>query len=146
MRSFVFESMPARVVFAENAIEHLPREIEQLGARRALVLSTPQQEALATDISRRLGQRSVGVYPHAVMHVPIEVARKARDEAVRLGADCVVAVGGGSTVGLGKAIALESGLRSEEHTSELQSPCNLVCRLLLEKKKRLFESSDTLTH
>src|SRR5256885_13091184 len=29
-----------------------------------------------------------------------------------------------------------AGLRSEEHTSELQSPCNLVCRLLLEKKKR----------
>src|SRR5256885_7763701 len=28
------------------------------------------------------------------------------------------------------------GLRSEEHTSELQSPCNLVCRLLLEKKKQ----------
>jgi alcohol dehydrogenase class IV len=110
MRSFVFESMPARVLFAENAIEHLPREIEQLGARRALVLSTPQQEALATDISRRLGQRSVGVYPHAVMHVPIEVARKARDEAARLGADCIVAAGGGSTVGLGKAIALESGL------------------------------------
>ena len=110
MRSFVFESMPARVVFAENAIEHLPREIEQLGARRALVLSTPQQEALATDISRRLGQRSVGVFPHAVMHVPIEVAYKARDEAIRLGADCVVAAGGGSTVGLGKAIALESGL------------------------------------
>src|SRR5256885_4134860 len=31
---------------------------------------------------------------------------------------------------------LPSGLRSEEHTSELQSPCNLVCRLLLEKKKK----------
>src|SRR6266446_8851123 len=29
-----------------------------------------------------------------------------------------------------------AGPRSEEHTSELQSPCNLVCRLLLEKKKR----------
>src|SRR5256885_3139751 len=29
-------------------------------------------------------------------------------------------------------------LRSEEHTSELQSPCNLVCRLLLEKKKRIL--------
>jgi maleylacetate reductase len=110
MRSFVFEAMPARVVFAANAIEHLPREIEQLGARRALVLSTPQQEALATDISKSLGQRSVGVYPHAAMHVPIEVARKAREEAVRLGADCVVAAGGGSTIGLGKAIALESGL------------------------------------
>jgi alcohol dehydrogenase class IV len=106
----VFEAMPSRVVFAPNAIEHLPREIEQLGGRHALVLSTPQQEALATDISRRLGQRSVGVYPHAVMHVPVEVARKAHDEAIRLGADCVVAAGGGSTVGLGKAIALQSGL------------------------------------
>src|SRR5256885_11206257 len=31
--------------------------------------------------------------------------------------------------------------RSEEHTSELQSPCNLVCRLLLEKKKRASEPS-----
>src|SRR5256885_4392245 len=31
---------------------------------------------------------------------------------------------------------VESFLRSEEHTSELQSPCNLVCRLLLEKKKK----------
>src|SRR5256885_8016671 len=30
----------------------------------------------------------------------------------------------------------QMGLRSEEHTSELQSPCNLVCRLLLEKKKK----------
>jgi len=45
MKTFVFEAMPSRVVFAPNAIEHLPREIEQLGGRRALVLSTPQQEA-----------------------------------------------------------------------------------------------------
>ena len=34
-----------------------------------------------------------------------------------------------------KAFAKENKIRSEEHTSELQSPCNLVCRLLLEKKK-----------
>src|SRR2546426_5584451 len=38
--------------------------------------------------------------------------------------------------------------RSEEHTSELQSPCNLVCRLLLEKKKRKADSTylDTRPH
>src|SRR5205807_5401312 len=36
----------------------------------------------------------------------------------------------------GSARGLRQGARSEEHTSELQSPCNLVCRLLLEKKKR----------
>src|SRR5256885_7761694 len=39
---------------------------------------------------------------------------------------------------LKRAEAGEFRLRSEEHTSELQSPCNLVCRLLLEKKKRLL--------
>src|SRR2546426_6538017 len=36
-------------------------------------------------------------------------------------------------------------MRSEEHTSELQSPCNLVCRLLLEKKKKIKENSDDRT-
>src|SRR5688500_19635219 len=37
------------------------------------------------------------------------------------------------------------GARSEEHTSELQSPCNLVCRLLLEKKKRKHQSNLFIT-
>src|SRR2546426_5888783 len=36
----------------------------------------------------------------------------------------------------------EAGPRSEEHTSELQSPCNLVCRLLLEKKKKRKGEAD----
>src|SRR5256885_5400112 len=36
-----------------------------------------------------------------------------------------------------RAVELIEATRSEEHTSELQSPCNLVCRLLLEKKKRI---------
>jgi alcohol dehydrogenase class IV len=65
---------------------------------------------LASNLSVRLGDRSVGVYPHAVMHVPVEVAQKAVEEASRLGADCVVAAGGGSTIGLAKAIALQSAL------------------------------------
>src|SRR2546426_4948860 len=38
--------------------------------------------------------------------------------------------------GAGRAAGGVAALRSEEHTSELQSPCNLVCRLLLEKKKK----------
>jgi maleylacetate reductase len=110
MRSFIFEASPGRVVFGLNAVDHLPHEVEQLGAQRALILSTPNQVELATDLAARLGERSVGVYPHAAMHVPMEIARKAIEEAVRLGADCVVAAGGGSTIGLAKAIALASTL------------------------------------
>src|SRR2546426_3156634 len=37
---------------------------------------------------------------------------------------------------------LDAAARSEEHTSELQSPCNLVCRLLLEKKKKNISSTE----
>src|SRR2546427_9140574 len=44
------------------------------------------------------------------------------------------------------ALVLEFGDRSEEHTSELQSQSNLVCRLLLEKKKKGTYTSDTNDH
>src|SRR5256885_4920291 len=42
----------------------------------------------------------------------------------------------GQQAGLGQILGHHARARSEEHTSELQSPCNLVCRLLLEKKKK----------
>ena len=110
MKSFSYDQLPGRVVFGVGALDHLQREIELLAATRALVLSTPEQKAQAEDIAARLGRRCVGIFSRAVMHVPIEVAREARLEAQRLGADCAVTIGGGSTTGLGKAIALESEL------------------------------------
>jgi maleylacetate reductase len=110
MLQFVYSSFPGRVVFGAGALGHLEREIDLLGAKRALVLATPEQAAQAEDVARRLGDRCAGVFARAVMHVPIETARAARAEAARLGADCAVAIGGGSTTGLGKAIALESSL------------------------------------
>ena len=110
MRSFIYNQLPGRVVFGTGALDHLPREIELLGAKHALVLSTPGQKARALGLADRLGSRCAGIFPHAVMHVPIETAREARTQASRLGADCAVAFGGGSTIGLAKAIAMESWL------------------------------------
>ena len=110
MREFVYIGQPARVVFGVGALQHLEREIELLGAERALVLCTPQQKDQAHEVAARLGARCVGVFDQAVMHVPIDTARAAREQAKRLNADCALAVGGGSTTGLGKAIALESSL------------------------------------
>jgi alcohol dehydrogenase class IV len=99
-----------RVVFGTGSLAQLPNEIERLGATRALVLSTPEQRTSAEQVAAMLGARAAGVFSQAVMHVPIETARAARDEARRLNADCAVAIGGGSTTGLGKAIALDSAL------------------------------------
>jgi alcohol dehydrogenase class IV len=110
MNSFIYNAYAARVVFGAGSIQHLEREIDALGYRRALVLSTPEQRASAEMVADLLGARAAGVFDRAVMHVPIETAREARVLANALGADCAVAIGGGSTTGLGKAIALDSGL------------------------------------
>ncbi len=110
MKNFTYNGQPARVVFGAGSLQHLAREIETLGAKKALVLSTPEQRASAEMIADLLGSRAAGVFARAVMHVPIETAREAREVARKLGADCAVAIGGGSTTGLGKAIALDSGL------------------------------------
>lgn len=107
---FVYQARPGRVVFGAGSLQHLEREVLALGAERALILSTPEQRPSAEALSRILGERSAGIFDRAVMHVPVEVAREAREVARELRADCAIAVGGGSTVGLGKAIAMESGL------------------------------------
>lgn len=110
MKPFIYTAQPARVVFGAGSLARLGEEIDALGAKKALVLSTPEQRASAERIADLLGAKAVGVFDRAVMHVPIETAREARAVATRLGADCAIAIGGGSTTGLGKAIALESGL------------------------------------
>jgi alcohol dehydrogenase class IV len=110
MYPFNYTAQPARVIFGCGSLDQVAREVDALGARRALVLCTPEQRALAQRVADLLGERAAGIFDRAVMHVPIETAREARELASRLGADCAVAVGGGSTIGLGKAIALESSM------------------------------------
>ena len=110
MNSFTYIGRAARVLFGAGTLQGLAAEVDLLGARKAIVLSTPEQRASAEKVAELLGARAAGVFDRAVMHVPIETAREARAYAAQVGADCAVAIGGGSTVGLGKAIALESSL------------------------------------
>lgn len=110
MVPFVYDALPSRVIFGADCLDQLPSEIERLGAAKALVLCTPEQRATGLQIVERMKSRAAGLFDQAAMHVPVEIAQAARAEAQRLGADCCVAVGGGSTTGLAKAIALTSSL------------------------------------
>ncbi|GGE02029.1 maleylacetate reductase [Aureimonas endophytica] len=108
MKDFLYTAHPSRVVFGSGKVASVRDEVEAVGSSRALVLCTPPQRAQAEMVADLLGSRLAGIHDGAEMHVPIESARKARELAAELGADCAVAVGGGSTIGLGKAIALEA--------------------------------------
>lgn len=108
--NFIYEALPMRVRFGTDALDALPEELDQIGLEKVVVLCSPEQEETGQQVATALGGRCVGVLASAIMHVPAEVAQEASDEASRLGADGCVAVGGGSAIGLGKAIALKHGL------------------------------------
>jgi maleylacetate reductase len=108
---FTYEALPMRVVFRPGAATTaVAGEAERLGLRRLLVLSGRRGADTARAVADSLGDACAGLHPEAVMHVPVAVADEAVEVAGKLGADGCVAVGGGSAVGLGKAIALRTGL------------------------------------
>ncbi|PZR85923.1 MAG: maleylacetate reductase [Stutzerimonas stutzeri] len=109
IESFAYEALPSRVRFGRGTIKEVAAEVERLGARRALVLTTPQQAAAGERLGALLGSALAGYFNDATMHTPVEVTERALDTLRETGADCVVALGGGSTTGLGKALALRSG-------------------------------------
>jgi alcohol dehydrogenase class IV len=110
MLEFVHDALPGRVVFGPGSLARLPDEVARLRAERALLVSTPGHRQLAEDAADRLGARAAGIWSDARMHAPIENAEDARAEARRVGADACVALGGGTPIGLAKAIALELDL------------------------------------
>lgn len=99
-----------RVRFGAGIRHELAAEIEALGCKRALILSTPPQADLAQEVADRIGALAAGAFTRAQMHTPVDVSEEATAHARAIGADCVIAVGGGSTTGLGKAIAWRTDL------------------------------------
>jgi alcohol dehydrogenase class IV len=110
MDRFVYQAAPARVVFGAGTLAELPAELERLSISRALVLTTPPQEAQGREVVALIGARAAGLFSGATMHTPVDVTEQAMAQVSALRADGVVAVGGGSTTGLGKAIALRTDL------------------------------------
>ncbi len=106
---FVHNGLPGRVVFGPGRLAAAGEEVEALG-KSALVLSTPGQEQMGRDLAAQLGSLAAGVFPGAAMHTPTDVTAKAMAALKESGADVLVSIGGGSTVGLGKALALRTDL------------------------------------
>jgi maleylacetate reductase len=108
VKAFVHTSLPTRVLFGAGTFERVADEVDRLGLRRVLMLSTPGRRRLADQVAKRLGSRVAGFFDQAVVHVPIETVVAARAAALAATADGCVAVGGGSTIGFGKVLALDA--------------------------------------
>ena len=106
---FEHDTLAQRVRFAAGgAAEHLAAEVKELGASRLMVIAAEDERDLAHRVADGL---PVAHWHHeVVMHVPVEVATRARERAAAHEVDALVSVGGGSTTGLAKAVALTTGL------------------------------------
>ena len=111
MTPFVCDLPAYRVTFGPGSLACLPDEVKRVGGTRAVVISMPTEARFAEDASERLGALSAGVYAGVVsQHVPVEMLKDAAEHAAKVGADCYVVISGGSTVGVGKGLALQTGL------------------------------------
>ncbi|MFD4407999.1 maleylacetate reductase and hydroxyquinol 1,2-dioxygenase domain-containing protein [Streptomyces sp. NPDC058466] len=110
MRNFVYTSHPSRVVFGTGTVSQVVDEVERLGRSRVLLLSSPPVAKAAARVRDALGDLTVAEFDGAAMHTPVEVTERALRVLREHSADCLVAVGGGSTTGLAKALALRTGL------------------------------------
>ena len=110
MERFAYQALPTRVVFDALSPALLQEELGRLGIARALVLTTPPQAAQGERMVQMLGARGAGVFAGAVMHTPVGITDVAIEAVRQHGADGVLAIGGGSTTGLAKAIALRTDL------------------------------------
>lgn len=99
------------VLFGQGAEAALAAELARRGARRVLLLSSPGRPEGALRLQALLGERAAGVLSIAEPQVPLAVAEQARAEARRLDADWVLAHGGGTAVGLAKAVALSGDVQ-----------------------------------
>lgn len=104
---FVHSAPAQRIVFRAGAVGLVAQECDRLGLHRVLVIGGDATQSLAESVVAALGGRAVGLFTDVVQHVPTEQAGAVVDRARRAGADGAVTVGGGSTTGLGKVIALE---------------------------------------
>ncbi|GAA3825808.1 maleylacetate reductase and hydroxyquinol 1,2-dioxygenase domain-containing protein [Streptomyces chiangmaiensis] len=110
MRTFVYTSRPSRVVFGSGTVGRLREEVERLGRSRVLLLSSPPLAEASARVREALGDLVAAEFDGAVMHTPVEVTEQALAVLREASVDCLVAVGGGSTTGLSKALALRTDL------------------------------------
>jgi maleylacetate reductase len=107
---FARTSLPGRIVFGDGATSRLVDELDQHNLRQVMLITAAGDAQLGEQGRKVLGDRVQLHWEEVRQHVPRELAQRATSAARAAEADVLVAIGGGSTTGLGKAIAVATGL------------------------------------
>src|SRR5262245_41294639 len=108
VKPFVHVSLPCRVVLAPGALDRVTDEIDQITDGGVSLIAGGSAQGPGDRVQGRLGNRVVARLTEIRQHVPGDLADSARAQASR--AQILVSIGGGSAIGLAKAIALTTGL------------------------------------
>ena len=108
--AFTYEQLASRVVFGNGSRAQIPAELARLDEGRAFLIVDVMATHVGDELSARLGAKVAHRWGDVVQHVPFELAERARKVFTEAGASVVVAIGGGSSTGLAKAIALTHGV------------------------------------
>ena len=108
--AFEYETLPSSVVFGTGRLTELGAVLERFGITRALLIDGLQGSAIVARTCEVMGTSHLATIHDVRPHVPVVDADSARARARELRADGIVALGGGSAIGLAKAIALTDGL------------------------------------
>jgi len=106
MNPFTYDQLAARIVFGAGRVAEVGAEVERLGARKVMLIADGQARGPGSTITGQLGSRLALTWNEVAQHVPVDLAERARSAATDASIDCVVCVGGGSSTGLAKALAL----------------------------------------
>lgn len=106
----VHETLPVRVLAGSGALDRLPAEVERLGAGRVLLIATPSAADFADRAAAALGERLAARFDRPAPHTPVAVTAEVMELVGSADVDCAVAIGGGSAIGLGKAVAARTGV------------------------------------
>lgn len=110
MATFEYTGTAHQVLFGTGTLQQLPSFLKKINATAVLILCTPEQVSSAEEVKRIIGDAGVAIFSQATMHTPTHITDKAVDVAKEQKVDGIVSIGGGSTVGLGKAISIRTGL------------------------------------
>ncbi|NUO91934.1 MAG: maleylacetate reductase [Dermatophilaceae bacterium] len=106
----VHQGLATRVLIGAGSLQHVPAEVARIGAERVLLVATHSASAPGDALADALGARLAARFDGATVHTPVEVTERALAVVADHGVDAVVALGGGSAVGLGKALSARTGI------------------------------------